>query len=198
MKYILQSAIAILILSAGFISCDNSDKATLINTDKTQSLEPLPQTATKAANIVQAQSAESAPVLNPKHGLPGHRCDIAVGAPLNAAPTAVMPNLNMTQQAKEPAISLPQQQTTTSSIAMPQQQAGQKLNPKHGEPGHRCDIAVGAPLNSPLSNTVAASAPQVAKPAVLAPQQPAPPGLKINPKHGEPGHRCDIAVGAPL
>jgi len=22
------------------------------------------------------------------------------------------------------------------------------LNPKHGEPGHRCDIAVGAPLNS--------------------------------------------------
>jgi hypothetical protein len=22
-----------------------------------------------------------------------------------------------------------------------------KLNPKHGEPGHRCDIQVGAPLN---------------------------------------------------
>jgi len=26
--------------------------------------------------------------LNPAHGQPGHRCDIAVGAPLNSAPAA--------------------------------------------------------------------------------------------------------------
>lgn len=203
MKHIFQSIITILILSAGFISCDNSDKAALINTDNTQSLQPLPQTANKAGDLVQAQAvAGSSPALNPKHGAPGHRCDIAVGAPLNSAPAPAMQNLNINPQIKTPAISMPQQQTVTPVVSMPQPQvtaqAGQKLNPKHGEPGHRCDIAVGAPLNSPPSNTVASSAPQVTKPAVVSPQQPAPSGLKINPKHGEPGHRCDIAVGAPL
>ncbi len=202
MKYILQSIIAILILSAGFISCDNSDKATLVNADNTQAFQPLPQNNIKAGDVAAAQTVSSTGALNPKHGLPGHRCDIAVGAPLNSAPAPVMPNLNMTQQTTTPSISLPQQQVTTPTITLPQQQtasiSGQKLNPKHGEPGHRCDIAVGAPLNSPPSNTVAASAPQVSKPAVVLPQQPAPAGLKINPKHGEPGHRCDIAVGAPL
>ena len=25
------------------------------------------------------------------------------------------------------------------------------MNPQHGEPGHRCDISVGAPLNSPVT-----------------------------------------------
>lgn len=55
--------------------------------------------------------------------------------------------------------------------------AGVALNPAHGAPGHRCDIAVGQPLDS--------------KPV---PQNNA----NINPPHGQPGHRCDIAVGAPL
>lgn len=51
------------------------------------------------------------------------------------------------------------------------------LNPPHGEPGHRCDIAVGQPLNSaPVQQTNA----------------------NVNPPHGQPGHRCDLAVGAPL
>lgn len=81
------------------------------------------------------------------------------------------------------------------------------MNPPHGEPGHRCDIAVGAPLNSPKGQT---PAPQVAQPTAgsasvqkVTPQvQPQPvatetaPGM--NPPHGQPGHRCEIAVGAPL
>lgn len=51
------------------------------------------------------------------------------------------------------------------------------LNPAHGQPGHRCDIAVGQPLNSqPKQETNA----------------------NVNPPHGQPGHRCDLAVGAPL
>jgi hypothetical protein len=29
-----------------------------------------------------------APGMNPQHGQPGHRCDIAVGAPLNSKPAA--------------------------------------------------------------------------------------------------------------
>lgn len=55
--------------------------------------------------------------LNPQHGLPGHRCDLPVGAPL--------------------AISA---EKKLSAPAQP------KTNPQHGMPGHRCDLAVGAPL----------------------------------------------------
>ena len=88
------------------------------------------------------------------------------------------------------------------------------LNPAHGEPYHRCDIAVGAPIDSPAPAQNAA--PQVAQ------QQSAPnagfntnpispslappvsstadigPKPALNPPHGQPHHRCDLQVGAPL
>jgi hypothetical protein len=66
------------------------------------------------------------------------------------------------------------------------------LNPEHGKPGHRCDIAVGAPLHS-TPTTGASSQPKVVS-APLAPTGNA----GLNPQHGQPGHRCDIPVGAPL
>lgn len=76
------------------------------------------------------------------------------------------------------------------------------LNPAHGQPGHRCDIAVGAPLNSP-PNTGAAPAVTQSSPATITPVSPtvapkAAPGVKLNPPHGEPGHDCSVQVGAPL
>jgi hypothetical protein len=40
------------------------------------------------------------------------------------------------------------------------------MNPQHGQAGHRCDIAVGAPLNSP----VAAAANSTATPQNIQPQ----------------------------
>lgn len=77
------------------------------------------------------------------------------------------------------------------------------MNPPHGQPGHRCDIAVGAPLNSPPGQQPAAPQPQptaTAAPATVTPVNNADivtaPGM--NPPHGQPGHRCDIAVGQPL
>ena len=89
------------------------------------------------------------------------------------------------------------------------------LNPAHGEPYHRCDIAVGAPIDSPAP--VQTAAPQVAQQAPangsfntnpIAPSAaPAPtvsstsalgPKPAVNPAHGEPHHRCDLQVGAPL
>lgn len=92
--------------------------------------------------------------------------------------------------------------TVTNTVA-----AG--MNPAHGKPGHRCDIAVGEPLNSPVpaslskpaatqvstqqSQPVATTAPTVL-PAADA--TPTPAGM--NPPHGQTNHRCDIAVGAPL
>ena len=87
-----------------------------------------------------------------------------------------------------------------SAVAAPQSGAG--LNPAHGQPGHRCDIPVGAPLNSPAPSAQPANAaPQVqmnpVQAPVSAPQQTVTaPGM--NPPHGEPGHRCEIPVGAPL
>ena len=77
------------------------------------------------------------------------------------------------EQKSEPAAS------QTNAPATPAKTATQKdvaLNPPHGQPGHRCDIAVGQPLDS----------------------KPAQNSGKVNPPHGQPGHRCDLAVGAPL
>lgn len=67
-------------------------------------------------------------------------------------------------------------------------------NPPHGEPGHRCDIEVGAPLNSPAAATTTPPAAQ-AQPAAA---KPAASSGRVNPPHGQPGHDCAVAVGAAL
>lgn len=82
--------------------------------------------------------------LNPKHGEPDHRCDIAVGAPLDSKPIQVA----TTQPAVKQTVAI---------------KTGKGLNPPHGQPNHRCDIAVGAPLNSkpaPAVNTVPVAGPE--------------------------------------
>jgi hypothetical protein len=75
------------------------------------------------------------------------------------------------------------------------------LNPQHGQPGHRCDIAVGAPLNSPPGNAAAPAISSSPAPTISqAPAAAAPASGKtrLNPAHGEPGHDCSVAVGQPL
>lgn len=81
------------------------------------------------------------------------------------------------------------------------------MNPPHGQPNHRCDIEVGAPLNSPAKpaatqpaanpamNVSSTPAPAAPKPVNTAPVVTAP---GMNPPHGQAGHLCEIAVGAPL
>jgi len=73
-----------------------------------------------------------------------------------------------------------------------------EFNPPHGQPWHRCEIPVGAPLNPNPSNgnanQLAATTPQTPNP-VAANNTVRP---KLNPPHGEPFHRCEIPVGAPL
>ena len=99
------------------------------------------------SNDTGAAAFKADVTLNPQHGQPGHRCDIAVGAPLNAPATSIQPNVS--------AITPPVTTTATTNTntdarsVLPQlNTATTALNPKHGEPGHRCDIEVGAPLNS--------------------------------------------------
>ena len=76
------------------------------------------------------------------------------------------------------------------------------LNPEHGQPGHRCDILVGAPLNSAPGNTVPPTVTNSNPAPVMMNSQPAVlPGNKavtLNPAHGLPGHDCTIPVGQPL
>lgn len=72
------------------------------------------------------------------------------------------------------------------------------FNPAHGMPGHRCDIAVGAPLNSSPATTAAPAAKTINTINTQPVQAPVKTAAGMNPPHGEPGHRCDIAVGAPL
>lgn len=120
--------------------------------------------------------------LNPAHGLPGHRCDIAVGAPLPST-TGTFPTLN------DPAI------TSLQSTANNTAPVAKGLNPAHGQPGHRCDIPVGQPLSSSTaklqtSTTTPSIIPDNTTDTLFA--------KGLNPAHGKPGHRCDIAVGQPL
>ena len=71
-------------------------------------------------------------------------------------------------------------------------------NPPHGEPGHVCGKPVGSILDGTAVTTNSAT-PAQAAPTTAAKPAAAPtvaPGS--NPAHGQPGHRCDIAVGAPL
>ena len=59
------------------------------NTGNAQTIIPADsmQPAQPSAQAVNAQAQPAvAAGMNPAHGQPGHRCDIAVGAPLNSAP----------------------------------------------------------------------------------------------------------------
>lgn len=97
--------------------------------------------------------------------------------------------------------------TTTGAVA------NNNINPAHGQPGHRCDIPVGAPLDTPPGggNMMQTSAQPAtssqgqpflvndeAKNRIMQEQGQTASSGKINPPHGQPGHRCDIQVGQPL
>jgi len=156
--------------------------------------------------------------INPAHGKPGHRCDIAVGAPLNSA--ATQGQATTAQPAQKVQVNPNQQNvvTTTTTTATPVKVA-KGMNPSHGQPGHRCDIPVGSPLSTPVAKTTAATSavqsgsaqqnftvtPPANNPAVPALLSTESANNKVvttadgmNPAHGQPGHRCDISVGAPL
>ncbi|HTF28055.1 MAG TPA: hypothetical protein VK625_04375 [Flavitalea sp.] len=87
---------------------------------------------------------------------------------------------------------------TDAALVMPAK------NPAHGQPFHDCSIAVGAPLanRQTIVNPSAQSLPPGQSLPAVPPLQPvlpaSPSGVKLNPAHGKPGHRCEIAVGAPL
>ena len=138
-------------------------------------------------------------------------CKKETEAQNSATPTNVVPFTEVGKQMKNEAVTNRAQQptntvksinamtTTTATVA-------DGKNPAHGQPLHRCDIPVGAPLNSPTATTTPKPAVQQQTQSVSTPiQVPAAPAVAttptpegMNPPHGQTNHRCDIAVGAPL
>ncbi len=113
------------------------------NSKKPETTQVYPKTPTGLQGIQESAPKNSAQAgntgaLNPAHGQPGHRCDLAVGAPLNSTPTQATAT-QVTTQATPAASSTPTVVPTANV-------KGQKLNPAHGQPGHKCEIPVGAPL----------------------------------------------------
>lgn len=176
--------------------------------DSTKAAAPATQTPAQMANPNTVLSDTKG--INPAHGQPGHRCDIAVGAPLNSAPAQQGQVSATAGQAVQVNPNQKQVVTTTTQV-----KTAKGMNPPHGQPGHRCDIPVGAPLNSPAvkntTTTNTAESGTVSQNFTVSPpaSNPVPALLStegtenkvadgMNPPHGKPGHRCDIAVGAPL
>lgn len=129
----------------------NQQPQTIVIPAASATIPSVPETTTSAEPSTVNATA-TPPELNPPHGQPYHRCDIAVGSPLNAAKPAATAirtgaaptlenaaRLNNPQANPTPAPSAP---TVANTSGTPP-----KLNPPHGQPFHKCEIPVGSPLN---------------------------------------------------
>lgn len=121
--------------------------------------------------------------------------------PLAAPPPAPTPAMNAETAPSLEEETMPAQ--TPAALAGDQGATEVRLNPAHGEPGHRCEIPVGAPLDgSPAPGGQSITIPPVEaapSPATLPiTMPPTNTAGKINPPHGEPGHDCAVPVGSPL
>ncbi|WP_188050432.1 hypothetical protein [Flavobacterium sp. GP15] len=119
----------------------------------------------------------------------------------NTIKTTVVPFTEVGTQMKaqqSQANAQQQQVVTNNSVAAAPVAKG--MNPEHGRPGHRCDIPVGAPLNSPAAakNQQSAPAPTMTYTTTATPSETVVTAEGMNPPHGQANHRCDIAVGEPL
>jgi hypothetical protein len=86
------------------------------------------QTRANPTVVLNNTTAKTAKGMNPPHGMPKHRCDIPVGAPLSSPVVK--------QQQAVPTVTT----QTTPIVTEP------GMNPPHGQPGHDCSVEVGKPL----------------------------------------------------
>ena len=121
----------------------------------------------------------------------------------SSAPANVVPFTVVGNQMKAESQSTAEQQTGNNNATTTAAATG--LNPAHGQPGHRCEIPVGAPLNTPATASNPQKAVTPAPTVTTTPNPSAPTTVELaptaegmNPPHGQANHRCDIAVGAPL
>ncbi len=207
------TVLGLMAISIFSVSCKKDERATYITEEAgvEQQAAPVNQ-APKASLIDQAgittTGSETATVtaagMNPAHGQPGHRCDIPVGQSLNSAPPKqnaqnVAVNAQQGQAIQIDPNALQPGKFTVDKSGKAKTVTPKGMNPPHGEPGHRCDIPVGQPLNSkPAPSQQPAQA--VAQNTPVQTPTPAPTGPKpaANPPHGEPWHNCAVKVGEAL
>lgn len=135
MKFILPLTLVAVVA----ISCKN-DKTTEENTNTVENTTTENTTTDNTGNSQNMNTTANTSgevQLNPAHGMPGHRCDIPVGQPLNSQPNNVKIETNTSEN---------QQSIFINNTSNSNNSGSAKLNPAHGQPGHRCDIPVGQPL----------------------------------------------------
>ncbi len=174
----------ILVLTFAVMSCNSDDGENRMNdiqapastpagTNDANSTTQPTQTGTTDVPVTPAQPVSTTTPgttgagLNPEHGKPGHRCDIPVGAPLDSKPSAT-PATNITSNDSRTAPAT----ITTNPVTVPTATSttAPGMNPAHGQPGHRCDIPVGSPLNSkPVTSTPAQTTTDQMKPIMVLP-----------------------------
>ncbi|PKF75353.1 hypothetical protein [Chryseobacterium sp. PMSZPI] len=203
--------IGLIAISTLNIACKKDERATYIKEEAATSqsgiaLNSPSKTALMDQAGIQSNSnptpIATVPGMNPPHGQPGHRCDIQVGQPLNSSPAPsptsqnITVNGNNTIQIDPSAIAAGK--ATPNNNGQPIKTAP-GMNPPHGQPGHRCDIPVGQPLNSKSNNTTSVNTVQTTPTPAPAEQNLAMGDKpKVNPAHGEPWHDCSLKVGDPF
>ncbi|MBK7407324.1 MAG: hypothetical protein IPL49_18485 [Saprospirales bacterium] len=125
----------IFLVGLSFASCKN-DAAATSETPETSTQGITPQ----ALETPQAPAATTVSNPNPPHGQPNHRCDIPVGASLDTPPQPTGSSTSPVFQNQAPPANA-QQAPAATNVSNP--------NPPHGQPNHRCDIPVGASLDTP-------------------------------------------------
>ena len=196
------------------VSCKKDEKATYLKEEAGSQQSSVAINNTPKVSLMDQAGIQSvsnpAPIataagMNPAHGQPGHRCDIPVGQPLSGQPAATpvsqTVNTGNSNTIQIDPNSMSSGKVTIDNNSGKQIKTAPGMNPPHGQPGHRCDIPVGQPLNSK-----AAPAPQPVQNVIQTTPAPAPAAQniamgekpKLNPAHGEPWHSCSLKVGDPL
>jgi len=175
-SFLILSCLAFSILT----SCNNTtseteepttDSITSATPDTVAFQEQMPgEITTTTSDAATAGGAAPADGLNPAHGMPGHRCDISVGEPLSSAPKNAPQSITTSPSTDNSGI----QGATTIQVPPP------SSTPAASQPIPSAEKSLGTPMvGGPSTNTTTTA-----------------PGM--NPPHGQPGHDCAVAVGAPL
>lgn len=173
------------------IACKNEEKSTTTE-EIANTTEEIIDSETSVETSVEATPENNsdntaAPVmfgnkevaLNPPHGQPGHKCEIPVGAPLDGSGGTTANPIT------------PQPQASGSSSLPSNSFFAQKPTATSSQPTQTITTTP-----QPTPQPTPQSQPATPQPVT----QTTEPGFsgKPNPAHGQPGHRCDVAVGATL
>jgi len=175
-----------------FTSCKNTEEASAPTEQKTETTAAETPATNDVSNITTtpapaatqtATPAGQPPKLNPPHGQPFHKCEIAVGAPLDG--------------------SAPAQGTTPATVEQNEPksffktvQSEQQANP--------APAVASTPAPSPQATQITSKDKEGvvrdanSKTTITTTTNSNTPKPKNNPAHGQPHHRCDVKVGDPL